>query len=246
MSETQTTAAVCELELKNGTICAVPAIGRCATCGRAFCLTHQARNPRTNDGYVNECAPCLTQRLADARERKQQAEADINEARNYFTSGAARADLLASRVQLVNIYRIEQKQMQGIFRKRSTQVRTSERGWLLGEFAWTLRHWIPSHSVGWDSNEGSYAYEGAFYLTALLDRSPECVFVAIHTVSGNYKVFHFMDEDNWVTHKHGIGQALRVKYLKDWPREAGEDGYVHGWEWVELAQAVRQLTTVPS
>src|SRR5436309_10349371 len=53
----------CDIELKNGDLCGIPAIGRCATCGRAFCSTHQAGSYNSLYGswvpYVDLCTPCF-------------------------------------------------------------------------------------------------------------------------------------------------------------------------------------------
>lgn len=250
MSETRAKAAVCELELKNGSMCAVPAIGRCATCERAFCLTHQARDPKTNGGYVNECAPCLIQRLADARERKQKAEADIAEAREYFTSGLARIAFLSKGIQPVKIYGHEQKLRKSIFGDRCVDVAFSEHGWILGEFLWGWRRLVRS-SFGWGS-EDVYEHEHRKLLTVLLDipvsKDTWSELAAVNKVRGSYEIFCYQ------TNKKRRGSVLRGDTyseqdgtLKDWPRDLDwQEGRVHGWEWVELAQAVRQLTTVPS
>ena len=48
--------AECEIDV-NGKPCGVQAVGRCVTCGKAFCSTHQARNATTY--YVDMCAPCF-------------------------------------------------------------------------------------------------------------------------------------------------------------------------------------------
>jgi len=50
-------ARSCEV-LVDGRECGVPAIGRCATDGRAFCRTHQAANLHTR--YDDQCQPCLS------------------------------------------------------------------------------------------------------------------------------------------------------------------------------------------
>ncbi len=48
-------AADCQVDHR-GSECGVLAIGRCASCGKAFCMTHQARD--TMKTYVNQCDPC--------------------------------------------------------------------------------------------------------------------------------------------------------------------------------------------
>lgn len=64
-------AAVCEIELKDGRRCGIPPTGRCATCGRAFCSTHQANTlsttwPHLPVAHVDMCAPCLAKISAKA------------------------------------------------------------------------------------------------------------------------------------------------------------------------------------
>ena len=60
--------AGCEAEIGDKP-CGVAAIGRCLTCGRAFCVTHQARTwRRTSQGdvvdstYIDTCQDCLSDR----------------------------------------------------------------------------------------------------------------------------------------------------------------------------------------
>jgi hypothetical protein len=148
-------AAVCELEI-GGQICGVQAVGRCTTCGRAFCATHQAWNGQTY--YLNQCAPCLAKAQADEEKRRQEAaakhRAKENEAREYIQSGSARTALLTAGVQPVNIYQTQRKEeKKGLFgRYQWVEVVTSVRhGWVLGPFHWDV---------------GEY---GARRLTALLD-----------------------------------------------------------------------------
>ena len=69
--------ATCEEDLGGGQFCDVQAIGRCATCGKAFCTSHRALASSTT--IVNQCASCLRaeqeQRQA-GRMAKLRAEAE--------------------------------------------------------------------------------------------------------------------------------------------------------------------------
>lgn len=206
MNSMQTTATVCELELKNGSMCAVAAIGRCATCGRAFRLTHQARDPKTNYGYFNKCTPCLIQILADARERKRKVESEIAEAREYFTSGLARIAFLSKGIQPVKISGHEQKLKEGIFGNRWVNVAFSEHGWILGEFLWGWRRLVRS-SFGWGS-EDEYAHERRKLLTVLLDipvsKDTWSELAAVNKVRGGYEIFCYQ------TNKKGRGPCYEA------------------------------------
>lgn len=141
---TQATGAVCQIKLENGDDCGVTALGRCATCGRAFCRSHQAYalNPSL-------CTPC---------------GANIFVPRNYFSDGSARSDLLTSGVQSVHLYKIQRQRepKKGFFDRGERWVDmliSVGRGWILGEFWWKYR--IP------DPDYNRYVEEN--WLTALLD-----------------------------------------------------------------------------
>ena len=146
--------AVCEI---GG--CGVQAIGRCATCRRAFCASHQAYiAPGTV--AVDMCGPCFAQTPEQvARANQARHDAEISAAIRYFESGSARAALLASTVQPVNIswvadMRLEKNLSYRVGRAldfiglnsdaiglggRYVDVLASGRGWILGEFSWGQR-----------------------------------------------------------------------------------------------------------
>lgn len=126
--------ATCEIELKSGNICGVPAIGRCIFCERAFCTSHQAYTWQ-RIGYVDVCAPCFPKTSEGMR---KQAEQERFEAEEYFRSGTARTALLTSRVPSVDIYWIKPpwETKQGLFGRRSNEKVLIGRGWILGEFRW--------------------------------------------------------------------------------------------------------------
>lgn len=155
----QASPAVCEIDG-----CGVQAIGRCATCKRAFCLTHQAREENYGRWYprVDMCAPCFAQTPAEAERAKLQAESEervakilardverfrpIEAAREYFKSDAAQTALLTAGVPTVALYGIVNKrtpkQKRSLFGGRSTVFENVDvaipigRGWILGGFEW--------------------------------------------------------------------------------------------------------------
>lgn len=167
---TKTTGAGCEIELNDRRSCDITAIGRCATCGRAFCLTHYA--------YANMCAPCFAQTPAEvARVKAEVEEAKKVEAyreqyavEQYFHSGSARTALLTSGVQPVDISWVKDRWKRGFdFSIRHGRVVGEVihgRGWILGKFRWNYfavtgyDHGLPIHGEGLESGD---------WPTALLD-----------------------------------------------------------------------------
>lgn len=128
--------ADCQIELKSGGLCGVPSIGRCATCERAFCRTHQAWLGQTY--YIDKCAPCLAKERADEEKKWREREAEVKRAREYFRSGLARTALLNSNAQSVNIYWPTRK-LKKVFWSYDWVLGTVHgRGWLLGEFLWSF------------------------------------------------------------------------------------------------------------
>ena len=91
MNKIEANVALCEVELKKGKDCGVLAIGHCATCEPAFCASHLANSLTTN-----LCASCLAQILAEA-----------SAPQDYFQGGETRDALLATKVQLVDTYRLK-------------------------------------------------------------------------------------------------------------------------------------------
>ena len=149
MNKTDGSIVGCDIELKNGRTCGIPPIGRCATCERAFCLTHQACR-WDNYGrvpYVDMCAPCFAktpEQVALAEQAKRRAEVDAAE--QYFRSKAARAALLSSGLPPVEIYQVkrhwEWKRKGILLREVREQVEVATpigRGWILGTFKWAYR-----------------------------------------------------------------------------------------------------------
>ena len=222
----QASPAVCEIDG-----CSVLAVGRCATCKRAFCLTHQARGPNITFSqavpYVDMCAPCLAERQAKEAEQRRVAEAP----RDYIRSGEARSDLLTAGVQTVEIYEVRKDLRQikktGLFGRTSwedVEVATLfKHGWIIGEFKWY--YYVPNRykEIGYEEVSGEC-------LTALLDLSPGISMPSysyeeyaplypIEPYSGGYQV---------------LGRTYRV--IGDTPRA---HLFVGGWE--NAMQAVKRL-----
>jgi hypothetical protein len=68
-----TTPAVCEVES-----CGVLAVGRCLTCQRPFCRTHQGRGGAIHAPvqFVDQCTVCTAERAAEGIRRAKAEEAE--------------------------------------------------------------------------------------------------------------------------------------------------------------------------
>lgn len=177
MHEKQT-AAVCEIELKNGDFCKIQAEYLCATCGRAYCRSHQALWGRTF--YIDQCAPCFAKTPAQVEYTKQgKIREEIEVAKKYFQSGDARAALLASGVKPVDLYWIYQKHKFGLFGLRDHFVDVITplgRGWILGTFQWEYD--VPVREFSHTVREN--------WLTALLEDSHQHDPIITEAVSGRF------------------------------------------------------------
>ena len=213
LNKAQTTATVCEIDN-----CGVLAIGRCSTCKRAFCGSHQAYalNPSL-------CAPCAARILAP---------------RDYFSDGSARTVLLTSGVQPIDIYRIQRQRepKKGFFDRGERWVDMMipvGRGWILGEFRW--KYGIPDGDV--------YRYVEEDWLTALLDK-PRDDLIAQSTLywqnggvfpvrpcSGGYTLI--MNDHAYLTDSPSVDS--RWKIVKGYDPAADDP-------WIAVVQAVRRLT----
>lgn len=85
--------AGCETKLADGRMCDVPAVGRCGTCNRAFCKTHQAREDNNYGGkvYIEWCAGCQKAKAAAEAEKQARVHQKIREKRE---AAAARMSYL--------------------------------------------------------------------------------------------------------------------------------------------------------
>lgn len=222
MSSPYTTPAVCEIDG-----CGVLAIGRCATCKRAFCPSHQGffrDNFQQWVPQVNVCAACAEASSAEAAKQATEAQAPFW----YFSDGVARAELLTSNVQSVPLYVIRQEWKvisKGFFRTDAgyvDDVMPAGRGWILGMFKWK-----------YDKNRRGYGdsdYVVEECLTALRDtpgpqvsESKNHGLTYVRPCDGGY------EDLSW-------GQNGDVF----------ESAWTTGWGWREAMQAVKRLIEKPS
>jgi hypothetical protein len=165
MNSTQTTPAVCEIDN-----CGIQAIGRCTTCKRAFCVSHQARERNGWFTYADMCSPCFAKTPREV-ERTQQAKREAEALEEYHTAlrycnGPAQNALRVANVPTVEIYQIEEKFKQGFFRDRWIDVVTPRgHGWVLPIYDWKCV--LPDTSdsqVPWlavvEPYAGGYAFRG--------------------------------------------------------------------------------------
>lgn len=174
--------AGCEIELKSGYNCGIMAIGRCATCGRAFCRSHQA------PGRYDLCALCTEaekrkwdQKLEKSRQKLDKMLLEVFYAEEYFRSGAARTALLTSGVRPVDIHQDVWTSKSGLFRKQWVKTVISRPGWILGEFLWERMKLYDITGTGTKEEKR---------LTALLDdASPmEGMLAQVQSYSEGYEV----------------------------------------------------------
>jgi hypothetical protein len=227
------TAAVCEIQLQSGRICGVSAIGRCTTCERAFCPSHQVctSSSISSDGwflpfpvpvYLNMCAACFATSPAELsrikaeenRARYEQEQegkkrkqlAPYIEAQDYFVSGAARAAL--SRFPTVAVYKTKTSLKKGFFGSRLVEtIVPVQHGWCIGELRWYYSERIHGEDVG---STGTF-------LTVMIDREVVNAF------------------DN---------PFVRVQPYSDGYKDIGNNtGHVN--EWIDAAKAVKQLCGTP-
>lgn len=216
MNMTQSIGALCEMELKGGNTCGVTAIGRCATCERAFCASHQAHALvrsldwpfySTSVALASQCKSCNAKyeqvaQEANAKDREKRAKYDEElaeqerkhfapqvEAEQYFLTGAARNALITSGVQPVKIYKTQWELKNVLFGLSSRSVEkvvSVQRGWFLGELPWSYTRRVSIETVIHHEN----------CLTALMDlevpntfasRFDSKLFVRVQRYSGGYK-----------------------------------------------------------
>jgi hypothetical protein len=221
LNNTQAAIAACQIDN-----CGVSAIGRCATCKRAFCGSHQAWSRGTR--YIDQCAPCFAQTPEEVKRRK---DAEIGAALDYIRYGKALAALSNSGVPSVDIQWVVKRWKQGRFGWGSRNIDTvvHRRGWILGEFCW---QYTVSHLVDPKRNIAKTETVVENCLTALLDRYDAGSnriwegdgLVRVQYGSGGYEVLGFHDERYNISNRLFDGSGL--------------GGYE---EYIKVAQAVKRL-----
>lgn len=212
-------AAVCEIDG-----CGVLAVGRCATCKRAFCSSHQGygRDSFMHPiPYIDMCAPCMEAKKAADAKRAEEARAPYF----YFESGTARAELLASGVQSVPLYVVRQewKVTKTDFWGRAhhemvDNVQSVGRGWILGMFKWKF-------------NLRDGETEARECLTALVDESHDNLPVPLHGNRGLTCVGPYADG------YQDLSRGRTDSFQGDWQT---------GYGWREAMEAVKQLVGKPN
>lgn len=111
-------AADCEKPIPHGGKCDIPAIGRCAFCGEAFCLTHQAREefpvPKV---FVDWCSVCQAESIAAQIAEKRAA--------NVRAATETHSDETAARLSRLKKLLIESNRIQWEDRRVRTGYRRS-------------------------------------------------------------------------------------------------------------------------
>ena len=227
---TKATGAGCEIELKNGDHCGVTTIGRCATCGRAFCRTHQAWSGQTY--YIDQCAPCCAKTPAEVerakaeveRAKKFEADSKKNVAYQYFHTGSARTALLTSGVQPVDISWVKKQWKHyplSMRHGRDVGEVIHGRGWILGTFRWNYPvvagygHGLPIYMRVGKGLE--VKQDSGDWLTALLDLPFDesrghgsWGLVRVHHVSEGYEALGVVpSDDQLVSSTEEVAQAVK-------------------------------------
>lgn len=220
MNKTDGSIVGCDIELKDGRYCGILAVGRCATCGRAFCPTHQPwEYGQFSYPYVDQCVSCFAKTPAEvARAKSEKEKAELRAAQEYFMSGAARTALLTAGMPPVKIYSVERRSKPSFFGYKEVEDATPfiheyggtrtevQQIWILGEFTW--QYGILKYPPD------SYEIVTGKCLTALLDLSPA-----------------FPVPDTLVR-------------VRSWSRgyEYLKSSTSHFFGWIEASQAVKRLT----
>jgi len=125
--------------------CAVLAIGRCRQCGRAFCMSHQAHNEVTGEGYAALCIQCLARRQPVRGPAEGEVDRKENQDRKWLASGQAVLDLYAAGVAPLPLVEHRRRLVKQRFGKDRQEIDEVEVGalWVIGKFEWTEMQEIP-------------------------------------------------------------------------------------------------------
>ncbi|GAA0743292.1 AN1-type zinc finger domain-containing protein [Dactylosporangium roseum] len=145
--------------------CGVLAIGRCRECGRAFCMSHQAHNEVTGEGYPALCLPCLAR-----RRQVPVAAAPVDQDRQWLASGQAVLDLYAAGIAPLPIVEQRVRWVPQRFGRQRQEIDEVEVGglWVVGKFAWTEMQEIPETR---DWTTGLLAHPGGGYPVSMVARA---------------------------------------------------------------------------
>jgi hypothetical protein len=193
-------SGLCDIILSNGHTCGIQAIGRCATCMRAFCSSHQAYN-KDVFGYPipahNMCSMCAEARRKAEEEAFNERHADLT----FFQSGKALEVLRSSSVQKVNVYYLATTWEKGFLgrEKKHQQYKLLGHGWVIGTLNWSERL---VGSLGYD---GTYAT--AFMDDLIRDRSSQGVYSEVTFHNRLIPVVPYTDGYAYVRAAHAWGSA---------------------------------------
>lgn len=158
-------AAECEIDG-----CAVLAIGRCRECGRAFCMSHQAHNEVTGEGYAALCLQCLERRSRVRGRGDERADARAATERLWVTSGQAALDLYAAGIAPASVVERRTRFVRQRFGRPRQEIDEVEVGgvWVIGRFEWTEMQEIPE-TREWTT--GLLAHPGGGYPVSMVARA---------------------------------------------------------------------------
>jgi thiol-disulfide isomerase/thioredoxin len=213
----------CELKLASGKTCGLPPIGRCRTCGKAFCGSHQARVgaglTHSSEGrflggsaYPDWCSPCRTAELVtpilERNQKAAAAEAEQRRARQERHKKALAAlhaygfeKLARPRTETFNVF---EKRRFGRDRWQE-RSRSLEPAVPLGNLSWTISEW-PRHP------DATVTHKDGFYPTGLTKSGQ---IVLMEPKDGRFETAAFdghaaIGEALWnVLEQHGIREAER-------------------------------------
>ena len=114
--------------------CGVAAVGRCLTCGWAFCQTHQGHGPAGE--WVDTCMECLARDAAGSC-----ASVPRQNGWEYIEASASN-DLRAAGVPMRTVLWLSSSWERGGLLRRGQYIQRAQRrarGWLIGSFRWSYR-----------------------------------------------------------------------------------------------------------